>query len=161
MSGVDPCPAGTSPSLFCNDCAVTWHELSILVTNLNINPLFTGLVATLTTRVNFLALRVAIYQQISWFLGFVFIIIILVYADILSGITGTVLVIIILVLALVLTYLSYLDLEYTLSQVGVDLLNRANTNRGVTIGEYLSRIFPLISQAQMESGVPCTKPMGT
>ena len=139
------------------DCALTPDILYTFANGIvsDDNFFFTGVGGILSNQLSTLALRVAIYQQIPWLIGFIIIMVILVMAGIIFPSTAILFTLAAMLVAALFVYFVLADTFSTLSslstsvqtQLGIDYAN-ARTQ----LNEDLSG--PLL-QAVANSQVPC------
>ena len=102
---------------------------------------FTNNIGTIIeSKAGFLAARLSLYQQIPWFVGFIFLIIFLVYNNNISSKTGFFLFLIGLVVIIFFLTISYFDTKETVSSITQAVATQISSNFQNNSQDLISRL---------------------
>lgn len=121
----------------------------------NSNLFLSGAVSLVETRVSHLALRLAIYQQIPWLIGFIIIMIALTMTGVIYASTGIILFIVALLIAGLIIYLSVVDTSHTLRTTFQDARTQIVSDYTNSQSQIEQEIADPLIRAVTASRVPC------
>ena len=142
---------------FVKNCALTPNILYTFVNGVvSDRHLFTtGVGGLVKDRATSLAFRLAIYQQVPWFVSFVIIIIVLIMADIIAPLTGVIFLIIALLLIVLFIYLSASDTSESVALTTLEVRDRLIADYINARPQLSEDLLQPLAEALAASQVPC------
>ena len=133
----DPPDPNDLESIVCNEICEKYKNCALTpnVTFTFINGIYqdrdlfvTGVSNIVASNIKSLSFRLAFYQQLPWFISYILLIIVLIFANIISLFTGILLIVIALVITLLFLYFSATETENIVTQTGNQINSQLQTD---------------------------------